>query len=842
MNWSSYNNLKLDIHSLKNTGSWINLIISDASNAMSCTYIEVNWTGWKRFEFDYNRLFSAFNSSMDMDWNHISYFAFESHPTAYLNIDKTQLCIGSLTLEKKTNSPTKYGALIPYQKDKSILFPSSQIQEFKEMMDTGTDELFMSAVKKIEEGKNRFLNRNTLNLEDLRDAIFYGKLFEKQDLVDQGLLALGKVNKDFWDDIYKQNDILLQNNFINYVLCADLLKSDLAANPKTENTIQANIKYMGTLEKEVCQYWINYYPYGKGNNHATRAACALGIAAICYPSIERADWYWFSLYTLDRFFEFQISEDGVLNEGTHYYLFIMEVMTYFNHFLMTSNQLNLFADFPFSRRIASMVDWSIKIRTPNGYLPSIDDSWQTMVSFPGRFLTPFFPNRDVLCWSSNIHDPDTNVMGESWNVLKPFYIPMFLLSIETFEKPKEPNWSPCFVFNGDSQVIFRDSWKEDGNYLFASGKKMSSLHEQDDTGNIQIFSNQAPILLESGYGPLGWISKNREYYVSASAHNVMLINDKGPKSFYNGGVGPIDGSDITDFFSFSSLGYTNMHINTGVQQENVSQDRSIFFVPQSETIPFYSLVIDHAKSDRLNNYKVLFHPNGEKISVSNIKTQFKLNRTESPSLFIDLIPLHPCSTKVNKGFYSPYWEKEIHTEYVSFEQESKTARFATLIFPHTETSKAVLEGESNGKGNSNEYSIQMKEPGRTIQDFISQNSFGEIRQLKFLGTNAKLTYLRKIKETNSLHTLLIKEGSYLNLNQNIEFFATQVFDYLYLAKKNEIYKYYCEYSLKDKTAKAFFKILDFDKIMLDNQEVKFQKSEKGVYIDLPAGKHSLTFY
>jgi hypothetical protein len=97
--WSPYNQIEIDIYSPKATGSWINILIADQNNHLASTFLEVGWTGWNSIKLSYNQLFGSF-SSMDMDWKKINYLAFESHTSALLNIDETELSIRSILLSQ----------------------------------------------------------------------------------------------------------------------------------------------------------------------------------------------------------------------------------------------------------------------------------------------------------------------------------------------------------------------------------------------------------------------------------------------------------------------------------------------------------------------------------------------------------------------------------------------------------------------------------------------------------------------------------------------------------------------------------------------------------------------
>jgi hypothetical protein len=728
-----------------------------------------------------------------------------------------------------------------YQNSKSFLFPEEILSIWKKGDEEKSNNLLSKAIEKISEGKKRFLATSTPSLEDIRDALFYARLNADQVLLLKGMKQLSMIKKQNWDNLMQQNELLVQNSLINFCLCMDLLTKERKENPAIEKMLQNTLLYVATLEQNIVKYWIQFYPFGMGNNHATRAACALGIASLFYPGVERNEWYKLSISTLTHFFNFQITTDGVLNEGSHYYLFLMEVLSYFNHFLVSASQQNLFVDFPFSKKLTAMVDWSIQIRGPRGYLPSIDDSWQNMVNFPSRFLTPFLPNRGLLCWASKVSD-QSNVLGESWNIVKPFYIPLLLLSLSSYETPEEPTSTLCHVYEDDSEVIFRDSWKKESNYMFVSGKKIRSLHEHDDTGNIQIEAFRTPILLESGYGPQGWTSTNRDYYVSGEAHNILLVNGEGPKSYYNGSLGPIDASSVQDYFSFASFSLSKLSISFDVQNKNLSYNRSIAFIPQIGTFPFYTLVFDSVKSPEYKTYQTLFHPNGSMRISSQQKYRFRIDDNILSPILVDVLALEPCKSKIKKGFYSQYWDSEKKTEYVSFEQSAKEALFTTLVFPHVETDGYEVQTETNQKGQSREYKLKFFNQEASFSDYYNLNPYGEIRQMKNQGTDSSVSFARKSGKEESLQIFFIQNGSFLNHQQKSIFFSSSKMNFLYFSKNQEIYKYFCQFDARNSSNRTFFQVSDFEKMFLDNQPQEFVRTKDGVFVNLPAGKHTLTFH
>lgn len=839
INWSIYNRIELEIYSTKNTDSWINIIIADKHNQLANSFFLVNWKDWKTITFSFNQLFSSF-SSFQLDFKNISYLAFESHSSALLNIDETELSIKKISLENFQQKKQPIKELNPVFQKKSLLFPLESIHQWKEIYESKNNPLIQQAFSCISEGNKRLLFNQKPSLEDILDGILWSKWFGDEKILQKSIQQLSLIKEDYWNKLLSSNELLIQNSLITYCLCLDLLKGESAFRPDIEKECLRSLLYAADLEKKIVEYWIRFYPFGMGNNHATRAAAALGIASFFNPNPDRFLMFELSIETLEHFFAFQITEEGVLNEGSHYYLFLMEILTYFNHFLVANNQQNLFTDFSFSNKLSAMVDWSIQIRNPRGYLPSIDDSWQNMVNFPSRFLTPFLPNKNLLCWNSQVND-STNVLGESWNIIKPFYIPLLLLSLNTYEKPLEPTSTLCSAFYNDSQIVFRDSWTNHANYLFFCGKKLSSLHEHDDTGNIQVEAFGVPILLESGYGPSGWTSSNRKYYVSGQAHNTLLVNGTGPVSYYNGSVGPVDNSSIQDFYHFASFSFANQAVSLHVLHKNTQYNRSVMFLPQYASFPFYTLVLDSIKSGEEKSLQVLFHPNGSLVSSTQSQTKFVIKDEKNIPITIDLFPLEPCQSKIQKGFYSPYWDSEKSTQYISFEKKTTEAIFTSLIIP-TRDKAYTIESDTNQKGVSREYKIQFSSQNNQFQDYYNINPYGEIRQMKNQGTNATFSFDRRVGKEEAMETLFLKNGSFVNHKQKSVFFSSSKMNFLYLAKKRELYRYFCQFDAKTESSRTFFRIVDFEKLFLDNQVKEFERTKEGIFVALPSGKHTLTFH
>jgi hypothetical protein len=692
-----------------------------------------------------------------------------------------------------------------------------------------------------------------LSTQQIRNLSLKSQYQENSD-IDEVTEAIFKITPKYWNKIFKQSDIFLQEHAINYLLSVDLLHDEISKNPDLQMHVQANIKKICEIELEACKFWTIHYPFGKGNNHVTRAASILGLGSLFLDDYAlQKEMLSFSLYILNEYISFQISKDGVLNEGTHYYTYFMEIFTYFAYAMKNTLDLNLFKDFPFSEKLCSMVHWSINIQKPSGYLPSIDDSWQTNVSFPHRFIIPFFPNEaETLLWCSTCFTNQNPIENEPWNIVKSLYIPLSLLSnVSTHGvKPKEPKRnSMCFY--EDSEIVFRNSKNINGSYLLFCGKKMFSLHEQNDTGNIQISFNNKPLLLESGYGPTGWISKHRKYYVSTEAHNACTVDDKGPISWYNGGVGPIDKSNISEFFTSDFFSYGCMDIDLSISNPDVKYSRKVFYLPETNNsedehlFPFYSFVIDFFHSNNAHKYSSFYHPNGN-FRNTNIDGIHYLNEDNS---FIHLKTTKETELKNTKGFLSNYWDKEIGTTYFEFTKKESSTAIESLIFMDSDENGFLdlIKSEVNA---GSEYCIKPKENNPYcslwIQDLILVNETRTMLQSKNVYSNNKYCFVREQK--NEVMHYFINDGSYLNVNNVPIFYSNKRIKNLYFSPKNQlnngIKNHKCIFSVDKAGTRFSFFTKDAESInaaFIDNKEIPFSIKETRITVSLPIGNHVLTF-
>lgn len=842
LNWSQYEEIEITLFNHGNFESWLNIIICDKKNSPAVTYIETDFTGLKTFHLTFQDSFPSFNRTKQVDWKHIAYFALETHTIAEKDVAQLEITIEKVEIKtKEEKKPLSFPVLSPDQK-KSIFFSES----FFAMIHQNQEAMVQTLVQKVD----TIAQNARLTKEISSESLFYLVLYAKihQQSFDFSLLTAFSAlfQPSYWDAVLKQNDILVQENGLFFLLVYDLLRNDLLSRSTLNTQFQTILEHLAEVELNQCQYWIYAYPYGQGNNHVTRAASFLAILAYYHQNLaKRSTYYQYALQVLDYYFGFQIDSDGVLNEGTHYYVYLMEVLAYYGYFEWIAQGRSLFQDFSFSPKLERMMDWANTIKMPNGYLPAVDDAWQTKVTFPPRLVISFVKDKAKANSDSICYDSSSAQNGFAWNLEKPLYIPLWLFGAgETYET-NGLNEFPSKIFPLDSQVVFRKNWLPESSYVFFSGKRQPSLHEHDDAGQVQLFAHQNPILLESGYGPAGWSSNHRDYYAGGSAHNTVTIDSVGPKAYYNGSIGPIDKTEILESNINYSLQYAVMEINRNSLFRATKWIRSVFYIPETPFSPYYCLILDQMSSPEEHIYECLFHPNGSDIQQNGSLTKYSMPLPNGQgSITTELHALIPKPTTLKKGYYSAYWGSEIGTRYIAYKDKSKECTFATMITSKTSQETAKITPISlSGKRDRliHEYAFSVQKNQETSQDVLFRNPSGNMIQGQWVGTNATTAYVRTNKLTPTNGSYVGIQCSYMNFQQNPLFYAQKKIDYIYFTGSSELYDYYMEYESSELSNTIYLNLFDISNILLDNKEIEMKSFSGGVSFQLPPGKHHVIF-
>ncbi len=831
-NFEHYNTLSIEFEQISETPAWFFIYLHDHNNNFALSYLQLSNKGRFSMDLQFQTLFSSFAHNSSFDWSRIRSFSLLSHPEADLNIHATQLLIHSMELSLQKIQEVDFKVQVPDSSLATTLFKPGLWEELRHVSNTTEDPTFHKALAKLKQTALMVVNQNSLELEVLRDAsIYYFLIEENVELKNRILHQSLSYDINYWKKLHQKNDILVQEQALYFLQIYDLFKIDIYLSPIYRQFFHKTMLFVAELQKKTCEYWIGHYPFGQGNNHVTRAACVLGIIALLYPENKnlREDYLSFSLKVLDYYFKFQISEEGVLNEGSHYYVYLMETLSYFAYYLFNTTGEELFSDFSFSKKLRKMVQWTHLIETPDGFLPCIDDSWPTQVVFPKQFLKRFFdPDAQDFFWEHR-HEP--------WNLLKASYFPLYLTNAENILlNEKSESLPQKALFISDSQVVLRSATDDYSSYLFVGGKNMFSLHEHESAGSFQYYINDEPVITVSGYGPNGWTSKNRSYYVSGLGHNTLMINGNAPKAYYNGGIGPIDTTQLSAW-STSRAAYAHMRLIWDFRHPNARHDRHFVLLPENISQHNYLLVMDSLSLDEESDIQINLHPLGEIVYRNNSNTYFGLaGKNQSTVNRIH----HPIrwNRSIVKGFHSAYWGKEHEKDYLQFNTRADRAFFPLLLQSCDNPLRDPIESSHESSGSVHTFHIDPQGAEKKISEYFQINPYRALHQSSKMGSNANFAHISYNHSDMRLEQCYIKEGSYLNFQGKGLFYVNKPLT-LSMEFNVALNHYQITYETLNENTRFFLYKMDVKEIWWNDQLLPFEQLKDRISCTLPLGNHTI---
>ena len=830
-----YNCIIIEAEQKSNTRAWFFLYLHDGQRQFAISYFQLEGAGPFKLELSIQSLFSSFSNSSAFNWSDVRSLSFLSHPNADLNIAEAHLRIFNIQFLKEDKPLFNHDIIVPSIDMNPLFFNQNHAETLTSLAEKNQHELYRNAIQRINQHFNQVQLQDCPPLESLRDSALFCRYFHPDpDFIDHILQKTLFYNKNYWRKLHDKNDILVQEEALSFIQIFDLLKENILNHSQYSIFFSTTLKYIAMMEKESCFYWTQLYPYGQGNNHVTRAACILGIIALIYPQddILRQEWLDFSLIVLNYYFHFQISIDGVLNEGTHYYAYLMETLSYFAYYLKNASGKNLFYDFAFSIRLRNLVQWSHQIETPEGYLPCIDDSWPTGVTFPKKFLQDFFcPQEKGYHWHHNT---------QPWNLFKGSYFPLFLVNIDHIleNSYEEESLLPEHQeFLSDSQVVLRQNNIHDSQYLFLAGKNMFSLHEHDSSGSFQYYYNQKPVITLNGYGPEGWTSKHRSYYVSGAAHNVMTINGAGPKGFYNGGIGPIDQSELKSFICANKTAYAHLTIFWDVHHPDVFHQRHIILMPANEKMNTCMILFDQIRSSSAKHFQVNLHPFGSFIDHQMQNTYFLPAEPVSDHI-IKIQQISNWQKRIKKGYHSTYWGHETPTEYLQYFCENKQELFGAIIQSIPKFSEPILRTTIEPIPSGEIVVISSDQDNFNKKDIFMLNPYQTIQQSKQIGSNANFLHLRYNHKHMKTEHCYISNGAYANYEKMGIFYASHRLS-LSLEWQEQEHAYDFVFDAPHANTRIFFYFSDVSQILMEGKDYPFKIHQDKISMNLPQGKNSM---
>lgn len=835
-NFNNFNTLTIQIEQVVESNAWFFVYLHDDKHQSAMTYFQLSPKGKPELKFHFLTLFSAFSYPDNFNWNKVQSISLLSHPNADLGIKQSHLQITKVKLSKEIIQQNVFDFSVASLKTDPLLFSKEKWTELRSNTKLYQTESGKTAMQQLNQAINQLQTQKSPKLETLRDAAYAVGLMDLNDSISQELLHKTLIfHQDYWQNLHQENDILVQEEALYFIQIFDSQKDKIVSSQKYKKFFIETLTFIAELEKQSCLYWMQKYPYSQGNNHVSRAACILGSIALLGIQQEEQNQKWlnFSLQILEYYLTFQISSEGVLNEGSHYYVYLMETLAPFSYLLFNALGINLFMDFDFSDRLQKLVLWTHQIENPQGFLPCIDDSWPSRVIFPKIYLYPFLNQVDLpWIWESQ---------QEPWNLLKASYFPWYLLNLDlVLQSSMHSNTDIIFPsrvqYDSDSQVVFRSQGKKHSYHLFLSGKNLFSLHEHDSAGTFQYYVDKEALIDVSGYGPEGWASRQRSYYTSASAHNTLMIDHAGPKGYYNGGIGPIESTNLVSWISKSGLAYAHMDMKWNLRFPELNHQRHFVLMPDQDESPGYLLLIDKLSSNPSRLIQSNLHPNGSFLKHNGQASYFAAQRRENPFL-IKIQSLAPWKRELKKGWHSAYWGQEYQKEYLQYSHEKLTF-LPLLIQANPPETISDITSTHHTFGSVEELHLKHNDSSKSLSDTFFLNPYQGIQQGKEMGSNAFFSHIRYNHRDMKLEECYVNNGTFLNCQQKGFFYANQRFTFSLQADPSQR-EYHMQYEASLPNTRVFFYLYKIHEIWWGEEPLPIEHHGDRISFTLPQGKHEL---
>ena len=135
-----------------------------------------------------------------------------------------------------------------------------------------------------------------------------------------------------------------------------------------------------------------------------------------------------------------------------------------------------------------------------------------------------------------------------------------------------------------------------GLFLGEPGRPQLSGHDHVEPTAFTLFAHGQEMLIDAGYGPGGVEDENRRWYVSAQAHNMPMVNGRGPDQ--NPAFGDALGGALSQAWEMNGL--ATAMVTTSYRESHVQ--RRVWFVNNR-----YFIVEDDLSSPREQKFSVPWH-------------------------------------------------------------------------------------------------------------------------------------------------------------------------------------------------------------------------------------------
>jgi len=362
--------------------------------------------------------------------------------------------------------------------------------------------------------------------------------------------------------------------------------------------------------------WCAYYEE-QSNNHHTKMATAIGIAAITINQHSMAQvWIDYAMHHVTQDLELLTTPDGGYAEGPDYWVYsAVNVLPFaWAYHTFTGGLGEVFEDRPCGAgglvqdgpqsyvedyftapAIQALGEWMIKIRQPDGTHPPFDDSNQ------GGYFNGMMAGvhgDGVFAWDW-LNAPGAPLVTESCADLTVDMIVGFDDTLPALE----PEWNPTQFMPEAGQAVMRSGWGTDDTYLLflaenGKAREMGYAHEHPDGLSFILYAEGETLAMDSGY--IKW--DDHDLVRHADNHNLVLVDGQGPSSPTVVGVGGKTDAFFSDYFTTGFMDYCA----AWTEHNSTTHHRDLLFPGRR-----FVLVADTLEGwDADHTYQWLLHGNG----------------------------------------------------------------------------------------------------------------------------------------------------------------------------------------------------------------------------------------
>jgi len=530
-------------------------------------------------------------------------------------------------------------------------------------------------------------------------------------------------------------------------------------------------------------------PYGWKKNHGISTAAALGIAAIVlnecgagnlYDGWKADNWarlaHWGMVECLFDAGVASLSKRGGIHsfsEGPGYFEYSMletavPFFIAFRNFVPANHNTwkfpygrgglgaNNIKNYMYDKDIQNIFEWHFKIQTPNGFMPTYDN-------------TDVSPQTAMGLFNPNYNTGDTIIGLETNMDLRADYLAA-LGGIGEPGRMRKSNSSdlPSFTRLDDAgNIILRMNQDSIMNrhyfhMLYETGvahdfAHFGGVHEDDDIGSFMLTVDNDQLAIDPGY--LLWSNVNKTNKIT---HHNVIIFDNQPSMINHYSLGGLN------FVSLPTKSISNTISKTNFQ----SFDLKIEYNPFNPILPLtkptftrkvnqiklsngviYYILIDYAKgNNETNNIKWQLNGNG------NIEESF-LSNNDLKTFTLDTVGnnrnfkwLHPCSGYKKSGGWNLYTHLSV------LDGQSNKPLISTLT---DDSEDGTCHSNENLSSNSNYRDDQVTQKLGTnthTRIIATQNTNKTIFQSVLIpykcDKESDLPIINKIEETNKIITTI----------------------------------------------------------------------------------------